>query len=83
MWQQKDNTFTKEFVFAGFKDALEFVNRVGALAEQANHHPRIELDWNKVKIYLTSHDVGGVTERDKNLANQIDNLNTNTNTKLQ
>jgi 4a-hydroxytetrahydrobiopterin dehydratase len=74
MWQEEDNSLIREFKFADFKTALLFVNKVGALAEKANHHPDIELGWGKVKVVLTSHDVGKVTERDRSLASEIDSL---------
>lgn len=74
MWNEEDNTLRKEFTFDDFKSALEFVNKVGALAESANHHPDIQLGWGKVKISLTTHSAGGVTEKDRDLAKQIDQL---------
>lgn len=74
MWQENDNYLIKEFKFADFKAALLFVNKIGELAETANHHPDIELGWGKVKVKLTTHSEGAVTEKDHNLAQQIDNL---------
>lgn len=74
MWQQQGKCLTKEFTFPDFKTALDFVNKVGAAAETANHHPDIELQWGKVKISLMSHDVGQVTSRDYQLAEAIDRL---------
>lgn len=74
MWHHKNKALSREFTFADFKEALVFVNRVGTLAEQANHHPDIRISWNKVNLSLTSHDVGKVTERDHKLAKQIDRL---------
>ncbi len=59
----------KEQDFAG---ALEFVNRVGALAEQANHHPDFEIRWNTVTLRLSTHSAGGITGADLRLARQID-----------
>ncbi len=58
--------------FPDFKTALEFVNEVGDLAEEHNHHPDIELGWGKVVIHLTSHSAGGLTEADFDLARTID-----------
>ncbi len=78
MWQRQHNALVKEFKFKDFKQALEFVNKVGELAEAANHHPDIELSWGRVKIRLSSHDVGTVTERDQQMAGQIDQLTVNT-----
>ncbi len=66
---------TKTFVFKNFKEALEFVNKVGDLAEARNHHPDIHLvEYNKVKIVLTTHSAGSVTEKDIVLAREIDKL---------
>lgn len=74
MWQQKNNALCREFAFTNFKEALVFVNQVGELAERTNHHPDIELGWGRVKVTLTSHDVGTATERDYKLAKQIDQI---------
>ncbi|MCA9344216.1 4a-hydroxytetrahydrobiopterin dehydratase [Candidatus Saccharibacteria bacterium] len=73
MWKEENNTLIKEFKFPDFISALAFVNKVGELAEEANHHPDIELSWGKVIIKLTTHSEGRVTERDKKYANKIDN----------
>ena len=74
MWQEADNTLTQEFKFPDFKTALQFVNKVGELAEQMNHHPDIELGWGRVKVSLTSHDEGKVTDKDRQLADKIDGI---------
>ena len=74
MWKEEDNTITKEFTFPDFAQALAFVNKIGALAEQANHHPDIELGWGRVKITLTTHSAGKVTVKDRELATAIDAL---------
>ena len=64
----------KEFSFPDFKTALTFVNKVGELAEAANHHPDINLSWGKVLISLSTHDEGGITEKDRRLAKDIDGI---------
>lgn len=64
----------REFNFPDFKTALGFVIKVGELAEAANHHPDINLGWGKVSISLTTHDAGGVTEKDRQLAKEIDEV---------
>ena len=65
----------RDIQLADFASALEFVNRVGALAEQANHHPDILLHgWNKVRLTLMTHSEGGLTEADFSLAVAIDVL---------
>jgi 4a-hydroxytetrahydrobiopterin dehydratase len=65
----------KEYKFRDFKMALEFVNKVGALAEEEDHHPDILLyRWNRVDIRLTTHAIGGLSENDFILASKIDAL---------
>lgn len=74
MWKEENKTLFKQFDFKDFKSALVFVNQVGELAETANHHPDIELGWGKVVVKLTTHDQGGVTDKDEHLADQIDKI---------
>lgn len=74
MWQENNNTLVKEFNFDDFKTALAFVNKVGELAEAQNHHPDIELGWGRVKVLLMTHSEGGVTDKDRALAKEIDTL---------
>jgi 4a-hydroxytetrahydrobiopterin dehydratase len=74
MWKQQNNCLVREFSFDGFKSALAFVNQVGQLAEQAQHHPDIELGWGRVKVSLTTHSASGITDKDHQLAEQIDKL---------
>ena len=64
----------REFKFPDFKLALDFVNRVGALAEEQGHHPDILLRWGKVEITLWTHKIDGLTESDFILAAKIDQL---------
>lgn len=63
-----------KFRFADFAAALAFVNRIGALAEKQNHHPDLELGWGRVAVRLTTHDAGGLTEKDFALAVKIDRI---------
>jgi 4a-hydroxytetrahydrobiopterin dehydratase len=63
-----------EFRFPDFKQALDFVNRVGAIAEQEGHHPDILLAWGKVGITLWTHTIDGLTQSDFILAAKIDRL---------
>ena len=72
MWTEQDNSLRQEFTFPDFATALAFVNQVGVLAEKANHHPDVELGWGRVVVSLQTHDAGGVTNKDKELAAQID-----------
>jgi 4a-hydroxytetrahydrobiopterin dehydratase len=67
----------REFKFADFKQALEFVNQVGALAEEQGHHPDILLAWGKAEITLWTHKVDGLTESDFIMAAKIDRLHPN------
>ncbi len=64
----------REFSFENFREALSFVNKAGELAEKSNHHPDVTLGWGYVKLWLTTHSDGGVTEKDHELARQIDQL---------
>lgn len=73
-WEIQEDFITKEFEFEDFKSALEFVNRVGALAEEANHHPDIIFGYGYAEVALTTHDAEGLTQRDFDLAAKIDKL---------
>ena len=64
----------KRFTFADFSDAFAFLTRVAMHAEKVDHHPEFTSAWNRVDFRLTSHDAGGVTERDVALAEAIDGL---------
>lgn len=75
MWQQKDNTLYRLFEFKNFSEAFAFMTQVALLAESMNHHPKWTNEWNKVEIWLSTHDAGDiVTEKDKALAKKIDAL---------
>ncbi len=76
MWQEQNKALVREFTFPDFASALAFVNSVGAIAEEQQHHPDIELGWGRVKLRLSSHDAGGITDKDHALATAIDALNT-------
>ena len=73
-WKKKGSTITRTFQFKDFPKAIKFVNAVARLAEQAWHHPDIDIRWNKVTLTLTTHDAGGLTEKDFKLAKQFDRL---------
>jgi len=66
-----ENTLTRVFNFDDFRSALDFVNQVGEQAEEANHHPEIELSYGKVVVSLSTHSEGGLTDKDFELAAQI------------
>ncbi len=72
-WEISDDAkhISKKFKFKDFKDALEFVNKVGAIAESEGHHPDIELGWGKVNITLTTHAIGGLSQNDFIVAAKI------------
>lgn len=63
-----------EYKFKDFAEALAFVNKVGALAESADHHPDIEFGWGRAKITLWTHKIGGLSENDFIMAAKIDEL---------
>jgi 4a-hydroxytetrahydrobiopterin dehydratase len=74
-WQRNGNTIEREFKAANFVSALGFINAVGVLAETADHHPDVLLyGWNNVRITLSTHDQGGLTELDFALAAKIDSI---------
>lgn len=75
-WSLIDNTIQKEFILKDFVDALSFIMKVAFLAEKLDHHPDLLLhSWNKVKIIISTHSEGGLTEKDFNLAEQIEKIN--------
>ncbi len=71
-WTIEGKTLKKSLKFANFAAALDYVNRVGALAEAADHHPDITFGWGYAEIALTTHDRGGITDVDLAVAKQID-----------
>lgn len=75
-WTLEDRSVRREFRFAGFGPALGFVNRVGALAEAMDHHPDVTILYDKVILTLSTHSAGGLTEKDFDLAERIDRLET-------
>lgn len=72
MWQDKNNELYKEFIFRDFTEAFTFMEQVAMVAERLNHHPRWLNEWNKVQFWLHTHSAGGVTEKDQQLADEID-----------
>ena len=71
-WELRGSAIRRQYRFPDFKSAMAFVNRVAALAEEADHHPDVLIEYDKVTLTLTSHDSGGLTERDFRLARKID-----------
>jgi 4a-hydroxytetrahydrobiopterin dehydratase len=73
-WKRDGSEIAKQFELKDFVHAIGFVNSVALLAEKANHHPDIDIRWNKVRLVLSTHSAGGLTEKDFNLAKQIESL---------
>ncbi|HKS36687.1 MAG TPA: 4a-hydroxytetrahydrobiopterin dehydratase [Verrucomicrobiae bacterium] len=71
-WRKKGSVISRTYEFKDFGAAMKFVNAVAALADRAWHHPDIDIRWNKVTLGLTTHDQGGLTEKDFALARQFD-----------
>jgi 4a-hydroxytetrahydrobiopterin dehydratase len=67
-WNEVDNALERTFDFDDFRGSLAFVNRVGELAEAENHHPDIAIHYNKVTLRWWTHTAGGITDRDRALA---------------
>jgi 4a-hydroxytetrahydrobiopterin dehydratase len=73
-WERSGDAIGTVRTFADFAQALAWVNRVGALAEEQNHHPDIAIAWNRVTLTLSTHSAGGLTAKDLDLAAAIDAL---------
>jgi len=74
-WREEGAELVRDFEFGDFAGALAFVNRVGEVAEELNHHPDILVHgWNKVRLTLSTHSEGRVTDADHTLAGRIDGL---------
>lgn len=71
-WSKRAKTIHRTFEFEGFLDSIAFVNRIAKRAQKLNHHPDIDIRFNKVTLQLTTHDAGGLTEKDFVLARQSD-----------
>jgi 4a-hydroxytetrahydrobiopterin dehydratase len=74
LWKLEKGELVRHCEFENFVDAMHFVNSVAEMAEGAGHHPDIDIRYNKVRLALISHDAGGLTERDFDLAAGIDSL---------
>jgi 4a-hydroxytetrahydrobiopterin dehydratase len=73
-WRLRGKQITRLFVFEDFADGIRFLNRVARLAENMNHHPDVDIRYNRIKLSLTTHDEGGLTMKDFNLARSINKL---------
>ena len=75
MWQETNNKLYNAFQFKNFSEAFAFMTRVALVAEKMNHHPTWTNTYNKVEIWLNTHDAGDViTDKDKKLAKEIDSI---------
>ena len=73
-WKKKGSAISRTFEFKDFPAAIKFVEALAKIAEREQHHPDIDIRWNKVTLTLTTHDAGGLTEKDFALARQFDKL---------
>jgi 4a-hydroxytetrahydrobiopterin dehydratase len=73
-WKYEAGALVHDYAFADFSTAFAFVVRLAMLAEKANHHPDIDIRYNKLRVALVSHDAGGVTGRDISMAAEIGKL---------
>jgi 4a-hydroxytetrahydrobiopterin dehydratase len=75
-WQLSENQdlLSRRFELKTFSEALDLVNKIGKIAEEQVHHPDINLGWGYVEVYLSTHDIGGISEKDIILAKAIDKL---------
>ncbi len=71
-WELKAKMISKTFTFADFVESMGFLTSIAILAEKASHHPDIDIRWNKVTVALSTHDEGGLTSKDLDLAIEID-----------
>ncbi|MCB0701986.1 MAG: 4a-hydroxytetrahydrobiopterin dehydratase [Candidatus Kapaibacterium sp.] len=79
-WNKEGKEIIREIVAADFASAIGFVNSVAIIAESMDHHPNIKIyGWNKIKISVSTHDAGGLTELDFKLAKKIDSIKLNSN----
>lgn len=73
-WARRAHVIRRTFKFAGFLDGIAFVRRVAQVAQKANHHPDMDIRFNQVTLKLTSHDQGGLTQKDFSLARECDGV---------
>jgi 4a-hydroxytetrahydrobiopterin dehydratase len=73
-WSKRAQSILRTYQFAGFLESIAFVNRVARKAQKCNHHPDIDIRYDKVALKLSTHDEGGLTEKDFSLARQCDDV---------
>jgi 4a-hydroxytetrahydrobiopterin dehydratase len=71
-WSRRGEMLVRTYTFQAFDEGIAFVNRVAEVAERMNHHPDIDIRYTKVTLTLSTHDAGGITDSDLQLAEQID-----------
>jgi 4a-hydroxytetrahydrobiopterin dehydratase len=71
-WEFKDNAISKLYRFKTFMDGIRFLNKVAEMAEAADHHPDVKINYTRITFSCSTHDQGGVTEKDFKLASQIE-----------
>ncbi len=74
-WEVKDNSLFRSFIFRDFREAMAALLTISYIAEELNHHPEWSNVYNRLDIRLTTHDTGGISDKDHELANRIDALN--------
>lgn len=72
MWQEQNKQLYRRFGFKDFKQAFDFMARVAQAAEDQNHHPKWINEYNKVEVWLSTHEAGKITDKDQRLATEID-----------
>lgn len=73
-WEHEDKRIFRVFEFDEFMEGIDFVDAIAEIAEEAGHHPDIDIRWCTISVSLTTHDVGGLTEADIEVAKKIDTL---------
>jgi 4a-hydroxytetrahydrobiopterin dehydratase len=73
-WRVEDGTLVREMVFGSFPDAVRFVQQLAEIAEEVQHHPDIDIRYTRVRLGLVTHDAGGITKKDVDLASKVDGL---------
>jgi 4a-hydroxytetrahydrobiopterin dehydratase len=71
-WQRQGDEITRTYEFDAYLDGVEFVDAIARIADEEFHHPEIIIGWREVEVRLTTHDAGGITEADLDLAEQFE-----------
>lgn len=73
-WRLENGAIIKDWVFQDFSEAMDFINMMAVIAEKHNHHPQLVNVYNRVTLHFTTHDAGGITEKDINIAKELDKI---------